>query len=186
MTRQLCIFIISISLLSCNHPEGKKYERNQGSKKEYNSPNDEINVNEVQSDTQNNNSLANRNVLEMELQNGVRYVWIEINGIRLRFIFDTGAGMISMSNTEAGFLYKQGKLTDDDIIGSQNFVDANGNVTEGLVIRLKEVKIGNKVLNDVEASIVNNLKAPLLFGQSALAKFGKVSIDYDRSQITFE
>ena len=70
MIRQLCLLIIFISLSSCNHPEGKKYERNQGSKKEFKSTNDEISV--------------NQNVLQMELQNGVRYVWIEINGIRLR------------------------------------------------------------------------------------------------------
>ncbi len=48
------------------------------------------------------------------------------------------------------------------------------------------INIGIKVLNDVEASIVHNNSAPLLFGQSALAKFGKVSIDYDRNEITFE
>jgi aspartyl protease family protein len=131
-------------------------------------------------------SSSGKTVVSMTKVNGVYEIPTEINGIKMNFIFDTGAGMISMSNTEAGFLYKQGKLTDEDIIGSENFIDANGDVTEGLVIRLKEVKIGNKVLYDVEASIVNNLKAPLLFGQSALAQFGKVSIDYDKSQITFE
>ena len=43
MTRQLSVLFISISLLSCSHPEGKKYERNQGTKNEYNSPIEEIN-----------------------------------------------------------------------------------------------------------------------------------------------
>ena len=52
MTRQLSVLFISISLLSCSHPEGKKYERNQGHKKEYNSSSNEIivsaNENEIQ------------------------------------------------------------------------------------------------------------------------------------------
>jgi aspartyl protease family protein len=52
MIRQLCILFISIILLSCNHPEGKKYERNQGSSKDFNTSNDEVNVNAVQSDEQ--------------------------------------------------------------------------------------------------------------------------------------
>ncbi len=121
MTRQLWILIISICLLSCNHPEGKKYERNQGSKKEFNSGSDEINLNAVQTKTQNNNSVSNHNVLEMELQNGVRYVWIEINGIKLRFIFDTGASSICISPAEATVLYRQGTLSKEDILNTEYF-----------------------------------------------------------------
>jgi len=186
MTRQLCTLIIFVILLSCKHPEGEKYERNQGSKKKYESSNDKINVNAIQSETQNNASQKYRNVLEMEVQNGVRFVWIEINGIRLRFIFDTGASSISISNTEAMFLAKQGLLTKEDVKGSQSFSDANGDISEGTIINLKTVKIGNRVLHNIEASVVDNLNAPLLFGQSALGKFGKISIDNSRGEVTFE
>jgi len=56
----------------------------------------------------------------------------------------------------------------------------------GPLLRLQTVKIGNKVLHNVQASVVHNNIAPILFGQSALAKFGKISIDYDRNEITFE
>jgi aspartyl protease family protein len=104
----------------------------------------------------------------------------------MNFIFDTGASIISISSTEAMFLYKQGTLKEEDFIGNVNFQDATGAISEGTIIRLKTVKIGNKILQNVEASIVHNNSAPLLFGQSALAKFGKVSIDYDRNEITFE
>lgn len=127
-----------------------------------------------------------KTIVKMTKINGVYEIPTEVNGIQMHFIFDTGAGMISMSNTEAMFLYKQGKLSKDDIVGNANFTDANGNVSEGLVIRLREVKVGGRILKDIEASVVPNLKAPLLFGQSALEKFGKVSIDYSKEQITFE
>ncbi len=127
-----------------------------------------------------------KTVVKMTKINGVYEIPTEVNGIQMHFIFDTGAGMISMSNTEAMFLYKQGKLSKDDIVGNANFTDANGNVSEGLVIKLREVKVGGRILKDIEASVVPNLKAPLLFGQSALEKFGKVSIDYSKEQITFE
>ena len=127
-----------------------------------------------------------KTVVKMTKVNGVYEIPTEVNGIQMHFIFDTGAGMISMSNTEAMFLYKQGKLSKDDIVGNANFTDANGNVSEGLVIRLHEVKVGGRILRDIEASVVPNLKAPLLLGQSALEKFGKVSIDYSKEQITFE
>ena len=104
----------------------------------------------------------------------------------MEFIFDTGASDITMSATEAMFLYKHGKLTDDDIIGTQQYRIADGSIIEGTVVNLRKVVIGNKVLNNVKASIVHNLSAPLLLGQSALSNFGKVSIDYKKQEISFE
>ncbi|MCW3105721.1 MAG: hypothetical protein JWQ09_227 [Segetibacter sp.] len=127
-----------------------------------------------------------KTVVKMEKTNGVFRIPVDINGVKMFFIFDTGASTISISETEAGFLYKQGKLTLNDIKGSANFSDANGNISEGTIIVLKTVQIADKVLTNIEASVVHNLKAPLLFGQSALEKFGKISIDYKKGEITFE
>jgi aspartyl protease family protein len=125
-------------------------------------------------------------IVKMTKESGVYKIPVKINGTEMYFIFDTGAGMISISSTEATFLYKQGKLSKDDIIGTANFIDANGDISEGTIILLKEVTLGNRTLNNIEASVVDNLNAPLLFGQSALQKFGKVSIDYNKLEITFE
>ena len=124
--------------------------------------------------------------IKMEKESGVYKIPITINGTQMYFIFDTGAGLISISNVEATFLYKQGKLSEDDIVGKANFIDANGDITEGTIIMLREVTIGSKTIYNIQASVVDNARAPLLFGQSALEKFGKVSIDYNRNEIIFE
>jgi aspartyl protease family protein len=126
------------------------------------------------------------NTIKMIEINGVYQIPIEVNGVQMSFIFDTGASSISISFTEANFLFKQGKLQKTDIIGKQKFMDANGDISEGTVINLKEVKIGTRVLYNVEASVVNNINAPLLLGQSALDRFGKISIDYNKNEIIFE
>ena len=123
------IFIFCFFLLSCKHPEGEKYKRNQGRTEEYKSSKDEINLNGLQPEIQNNISQENRNVLKMELQNGVRFVWIEINGIRLRFIFDTGASSICISPAEATVLYRQGTLQKQDIKDVEYFQDATGKIS---------------------------------------------------------
>lgn len=102
------------------------------------------------------------------------------------FIFDTGASTVSISLIEASFLFKQGKISETDIIGEQQFMDANGGISEGTIINLKEVKIGGRIVNNIKASVVHNNKAPLLLGQSVLEKFGKISIDYNRSELTLE
>ena len=139
---------------------------------------------------QNNNvgvrQSGSKTIIKMEKSNGVYEIPTEINGVPMHFIFDTGAGLISISETEATFLYKQGKLDRNDIIGKANFIDANGDVSEGTIINLKSVRLGSRLLENVQASVVHNLSAPLLMGQSALEKFGKISIDYQRGEISFE
>ena len=127
-----------------------------------------------------------KTIVKMEKINGVFQIPVEVNGVKMYFIFDTGASIISISETEANFLWKQGKLTPDDIKGTANFSDANGDISEGTIIILTTVKIGDRILKNVEASVVHNLNAPLLFGQSALGKFGKIFIDNNREEITFE
>jgi aspartyl protease family protein len=144
------------------------------------------NENGVQTSTKTTKGNSGKTVIKMEKKDGVYQIPIEINGVKMYFIFDTGAGMVSISATEAGFLYKQGTLTDDDILGTANFIDANGNISEGTVINLKTVKVGNRMLTNIQASVVHNMKAPLLLGQSVLEEFGKISIDNKKGEITFE
>lgn len=123
--------------------------------------------------------------VEMRKEGGVYLVPIVVNGLNLDFIFDTGASSISISAAEATVMARQGKITDDDIVGQAQFSDANGDVSVGTVILLRTVKIGDITLENVEASVVDNIQAPLLLGQTALAKFGKVTIDYNNNTIEF-
>jgi aspartyl protease family protein len=130
--------------------------------------------------------ITTHTIIKMRKESGVYQIPVTVDGVELYFIFDTGSTYISISETEADFLYKQGKLSDEDIVGNQQFTDANGDISEGTVIILREVIIGNRVLRNISASVVHNQQAPLLFGQSALEKFGKISIDYNKEEIVFE
>lgn len=100
-----------------------------------------------------------------------------INGLPLHFIFDTGAADVSISSVEATFMAKNDFLSSSDIIGKQNYQTADGNITEGTIINLKDVKLGSLHLNNIKASVVRNQAAPLLLGQSVLSKLGKIEID---------
>lgn len=127
-----------------------------------------------------------KTVIKMIEKGGVYEIPCKINGTQMNFIFDTGASDITISLTEAMFLYKQGTLTDDDFLGTQEYQIANGAIEEGTVINLSTVEIGDRILHNVGASIVHNMEAPLLLGQTALREYGKISIDYNRNEITFE
>ncbi|MDE0471359.1 MAG: retropepsin-like aspartic protease [Ekhidna sp.] len=126
------------------------------------------------------------NMVKMKKSDGVYLIPAVINGSNMDFIFDTGASDITISDVEAFFLYRQGTLTKDDFIGVQQYQIADGSISEGSVINLRTVQIGNKILYNVKASIIHNTSAPLLLGQSALSQFGQITIDYKESQIILE
>ena len=100
-----------------------------------------------------------------------------INDLPLSFIFDTGASTVSLSMVEANFMLKNGYLKKEDFVGAQRFVDANGDISEGTVVNLRNVDFGGLHLNNVRASIVRNQKAPLLLGQTVLGRLGSIEID---------
>ena len=127
-----------------------------------------------------------RTVLPMDYKDGVYYINIEVNDVPMKFIFDTGASIISISQTEAIFLQKQGTLTESDFKHNSYFTDANGDTIESVIVNLRKIKIGHYILENVEASIVPNQIAPLLFGQSALKQFRKISIDNKINQLIIE
>jgi clan AA aspartic protease (TIGR02281 family) len=101
----------------------------------------------------------------------------QVNGLPLHFVFDTGASDVSISLVEANFMFKNGYLSANDVVGRQHYLDANGNVTEGTIVNIKKVNFGGLDLTNVRASVVGNQKAPLLLGQSVLGKLGKIEID---------
>lgn len=113
----------------------------------------------------------------MNKVNGVYYVPCEVNGIKMDFVFDTGASNVSISKTEAEFLIKHKLLTKEDFIGRVNYRIADGSLQEGIEVKLKEIKIKDFILKDVTATIVSESSAPLLLGQTALSKLGKFEVD---------
>lgn len=106
------------------------------------------------------------------MENGVYTIPCSINGLRLRFIFDTGASNVLISATEAAFMLKNEYLSSDDFQNIEEVFLADGSVVENAVIVLKEVKIGSKILNNVKAYVSNTIDAPLLLGQSAISLLG--------------
>ncbi len=129
---------------------------------------------------------SSSNIIEMREENNTYYLPIKVNGIPMEFIFDTGASIISISLTETLFLLKQGRIKDNDFLGETRFSDATGTISEGTLINLREVQIGSKTIHNVRASIVHNLEAPLLLGQSALNQFGTVTIDYHNNMLILD
>ncbi len=118
-----------------------------------------------------------------KLYSGVYEVSCKINELPLKFILDTGASIVTLSSVEAAFMMKNGYLSENDIKGAQRFSMANGDFQEGTRVVLKEIKIGDAVLKNIEATVVKNQQAPLLLGQSVMDRFGTITIDNINSKL---
>ena len=131
-----------------------------------------------------NGNLFSQTVIKMKRDGGVSIIPCKVNGLNLNFIFDTGASSVSLSMTEATFMLKNGYLSESDILGTNKFLDASGKISEGVIINLKEIEIAGLKLYNVKASIVKNNKAPLLLGQSAIGKLGKIQLDFEQNTLS--
>ena len=114
----------------------------------------------------------------------IRYIVnCKVNNLPLHFIFDTGASDISISDVEANFMYKNNYLNNNDFLGKRDYITADGSISEGTIINIRNVNIGGLELKNVRASVVKNQRAPLLLGQSVLNRLGKIEIDNDKKII---
>lgn len=123
-------------------------------------------------------------ILKLKRVGGIYEIPCKVNGHDLMFYFDTGASDVTLSLEAARELSDLGLLKTTDIIGKQLYRVADGEISEGLVIVLKEIKIDRITLKNVKASIVLGGNAPLLLGQTALEKLGKFSFDYSSNELT--
>ena len=171
------IILLSIAFSSCENQAGRRGQQQNR--------NPRINANTQAKRPPTYNSKG-KTVIKMVEKGGVYTIPCKINGSSMEFIFDTGASSITISQTEAMFLYKQGTLKDEDFLGAQQYQIANGDIDEGTIINLSTVEIGDRTLHNVKATLIHNMEAPLLLGQTALKQYGKISIDYTRNEITFE
>ena len=176
-----CVLLLLMSymifaLTSCAHKSGRHGHDNSRNRST---------VVKNQNGDRRERKVGGHNKVSMRKEGGVYLVPITVNGLSLDFIFDTGASSISLSSAEAMVMLRQGQITQEDIVGQQQFQDATGGVSVGTIVLLRTVQIGDITLENVEATIVDNIQAPLLLGQTALAKFGKVTIDYNHNTIEF-
>lgn len=125
-----------------------------------------------------NNRTGNKQKIgiKMTKDGGVYTLPCLVNGVKMNFVFDTGASNVCISLTEALFLYKNGYIDDKDFGNETKSVVADGSVTSGMKLKIRTIEIGGVVLKNVDAIISSSIEAPLLLGQSAIRKLGKVEM----------
>lgn len=120
---------------------------------------------------------------------GVKTISVKLNGITMNMIYDTGCSGIHLSLNEVQTLYKNGKLTANDILGSDYSSIADGSIVEVGKINIKEIVIGSNenalVLHNKEASVSLNQVGPILLGNEVLDELASVEVDNVGKTINF-
>lgn len=120
---------------------------------------------------------------------GVKTIPVKLNGITMNMIYDTGCSGIHLSLNEVQTLYKNGKLTVNDILGSDYSSIADGSIVEVGKINIKEIIIGNGddalILHNKNASVSLNQVAPILLGNEVLDELASVEVDNVSKTINF-
>lgn len=105
---------------------------------------------------------------------------VQINGaITLPFIIDSGASDVQITLDVFSTLVRAKTIVEDDIIGEQTYVLADGTKQKNPRFLLRELKVGNRVIRNVAAS-VGSPSGDLLLGQSFLSHFDSWSLDNRR------
>lgn len=117
-------------------------------------------------------------------EGGVKLIPVQINTLKVDMIFDTGASMTSISMAEANYLYSKGLLDKEDVLGTASSQVADGRITTGMVVNLKEVLLDGKLpFYDVKAFVSDNMRAPLLLGNEVLNRVASYTIDNEQQVI---
>jgi predicted aspartyl protease len=113
----------------------------------------------------------------MQIEGGIYVVPVLINdAITLNFVVDSGAADVSITADVVMTLMRMGNLKEADFLGEKTYVLADGSKVPSQTFRIKSLKVGSKVLENVTGSIAS-VKGGLLLGQSFLSRFKSWSID---------
>lgn len=111
---------------------------------------------------------------------------VTINGaLQLNFTVDSGAAVVLLPADVVLTLRRTGTLRDADTLGKATYTLADGSQISGLRFRIRSLKVGDRVLHDVEGGSAP-IAGGLLLGQSFLHRFQSWSIDNARGVLVLE
>jgi hypothetical protein len=124
--------------------------------------------------------------IPMEKDGGTYVVGVVINGaIALKFVVDSGAADVSIPADVVMTLMRTGTLTENDFLGTKTYVLADGSKVPSRTFRIRSLKVGDMVVENVTGSMAG-AEGALLLGQSFLGRFNSWSIDNNKHILILE
>jgi len=116
----------------------------------------------------------------MQPLNGVFVVPVRFNEtITLNAIVDSGASDVSVPADIVLTLIRSNTVTESDFLGEKTYILADGSKVPSRQFRIRSLRVGNKTLQNVIATVAS-INADILLGQSFLSKFRSWSVDNEK------
>lgn len=122
------------------------------------------------------NYAIGQKTIRMEKEGGIYKISCKVNGAPMKMYFDTGASTVSISRATALYLLENDLIGPQDYRGKTKTTTADGLISDKMVINLRDIEIAGLHLRDVQATVSYSLNAPLLLGQTAIQRLGKISL----------
>ena len=124
--------------------------------------------------------------IQMKREGGTYVVPVLINNaITLDFTVDSGASDVSIPEDVVSTLIRAGTIKSTDFIDEQTYTLADGSKMKSHTFRIRSLKVGDRVLENVTGSVAP-AKGSLLLGQSFLGRFKSWSIDNGKHVLVLE
>jgi predicted aspartyl protease len=113
----------------------------------------------------------------LKKQGGVYVIRVLINNaIYLDAIVDSGAADVSVPADVVMTLMRNRTITTTDFVGARNYTLADGSTMPSETFRIRSLKVGDKIVENVTGSVAP-VNGDLLLGQSFLSRLTSWSID---------
>ncbi len=131
-------------------------------------------------------SALARTTVQFHRMGGVFVLPATVNGIaKSYFVVDSGAASVQIPQETADELRRNGTLTQGDFLGDRGVVVADGRKLVVKTIRLRQIQIGNRTMDNVIAT-VGAPHSQALLGQSLLRRLNWWKIDNVKNAIELE
>jgi clan AA aspartic protease (TIGR02281 family) len=107
------------------------------------------------------------------------------NAVKLNFIVDSGASDVSIPADVFSNLIRANTVTREDITGTRNYKNADGQVFQSETFIIRSLKLGNIEAPNVRAK-VSSSNAPPLLGQSFLSRFKSWSVNNSSQELVLQ
>ena len=108
-----------------------------------------------------------------------------VDGYKALFTYSQNADFC-MSETTALKLLQDGRISRDNFIGDVENILGTGTVANNAKLIIKEVRIANKTLNNVEVKVVQKMVESWVIGKNTLNEFGNFEFDTKERKLIFK
>jgi clan AA aspartic protease (TIGR02281 family) len=124
--------------------------------------------------------------IQMKKDGGTYVIPVLINNaITLDFVVDSGATDVTIPEDVVMTLRRTGTIRASDFIGERTYVLADGSKVKSYTFRIRSLKVGDRVLENVTGS-VSSRQGSLLLGQSFLGRFNSWKVDNTKHALILE